>query len=233
MNPTNPLTAIAPDLWRITYPLKTLGVDLNRNVTIIRLASGKLIIHSSAPFLPEDVAAISQLGQPSWIVDTLLRHDTFVREGREAFPEASYLGPDGFAADVDFPVGLLLPPPAEWQDELDVLAVAGAPEMGEIVFHHRPSRTLIVADLLVNFGDEEGLWAEILIRAATVGAKHEPGMTRPFKMAIKDEGAFEASIREILSWDFDRIIVGHGDVIETGGKEKLRVTLQYAGFEGL
>ena len=58
-------------------------------------------------------------------------------------------------------------------------------------------------------------------------------MTRPFKMAIKDEAAFEASAREILSRDFDRIVVGHGDVIETQGKEKLRASLRLAGFKGL
>jgi hypothetical protein len=34
----------------------------------------------------------------------------------------------------------------------------------------------------------------------------------------------------ILAWDFDRVIVGHGDVIERGGKEKLRAALAAAGF---
>ncbi len=217
----------------ITYPLKTLGVDLNRNVTILRLASGKLIIHSTAPFSPQDVAAVSQLGDPEWIVDTLLRHDTFAAEGREAFPAASYLAPDGFATDLDFPIGTLIPPPADWDGEVEVASVDGAPDMGEIVFYHRPSQTLIVADLLVNFAESEGLWAEILLRAATVGAEHEPGMTRPFKMAIKDELAFVASMRKILAWDFDRIVVGHGDVIVSGGKAKLRKTLHSAGYEDL
>ena len=30
------------------------------------------------------------------------------------------------------------------------------------------------------------------------------------------------SIDAILAWDFDRIIVGHGTTIETGGKAALR-----------
>ena len=32
----------------------------------------------------------------------------------------------------------------------------------------------------------------------------------------------KASIQQVLEWDFDRIIVGHGEVVETGGKEALR-----------
>ncbi len=55
-------------------------------VTLIRLRSGKLVIHSTAPFTPEDVAAIRALGEPGWLLDGILRHDTFANEGREAFP---------------------------------------------------------------------------------------------------------------------------------------------------
>jgi hypothetical protein len=29
------------------------------------------------------------------------------------------------------------------------------------------------------------------------------------------------SIDQILSWDFDRIVVGHGEVVESGGHKKL------------
>lgn len=31
--------------------------------------------------------------------------------------------------------------------------------------------------------------------------------------------SFGISSRKILTWDFDRVIPCHGDVIETGGKE--------------
>jgi hypothetical protein len=47
---------------------------------------------------------------------------------------------------------------------------------------------------------------------------------------VKDEAAFIASMRTILEWDFDRIIVGHGDVVERDGKDKLHGALVHAGF---
>lgn len=228
-----PLQSIAPNLWLLSYPLKALGADLKRNVTVIQLASGKLIIHSTGPFSPGDVQAITALGEPAWLVDSLLRHDTFSKQGHEAFPSARYLAPTGFPQGENYSTTSLLPPPPEWSEEISVLAIEGAPDFGEVVMLHKPSRTLIVADLIFNFRKEQGLWTKVLLFLATVGGKHDPGMTRPFKMAIKDEAAFAASVRTVLSWDFDRIIVGHGTPVETGGKEKLRATLQNAVVSGI
>ena len=48
----------AENLWLLPYPLKMLGADLRRNGTLIRLHSGKMIVHSTVPFSPEDVATI-------------------------------------------------------------------------------------------------------------------------------------------------------------------------------
>lgn len=225
-----PLQPIAPNLWLLEYPLKMLGVDLHRNVAVIRLASGKLIIHSTAPFSPEDVAAITALGEPAWIIDTLLRHDTFALEGRKAFPSAAYLAPEGFAAKDSCRTEPLIPPPSEWSGEVDVLAIEGAPAFGEVVVLHRPSRTLIVADLVFNFPGEQRVFKKLLLKLAAVGGRHDPGITLPFKKAITDKAAYLDSVRKVLSWDFDRIIVGHGVPVESGGKEKLRLAIENAGI---
>lgn len=227
------MQSVAPNLWLLSYPLKMLGADLRRNATVIRLASGKLIIHSTAPFTAEDIAAIKSLGEPTWLVDAFLRHDTFAKEGRAAFPAAAYLAPVGFSNNFDVSTEPLLPPPAEWSKEIAAAEVGGAPELGEVVLLHRPSRTLIVADLIFHFPGDPGLWTAFLLRLATVGGRRDPGMTVPYKKAITDPAAYAASVRKILEWDFDRIIVGHGEAIESGGKEKLRSTLQAAGVPGL
>ena len=97
------------NLWLLRYPLKMLGADLHRNVTVIRLNSGDLVIHSTGPFELDDAARIVSLGKPAWLLDTMLRHDTFAKRGREVFPEAVYLAPEGFSQRVGFQTGPLLP----------------------------------------------------------------------------------------------------------------------------
>ncbi len=42
--------------------MSLMGCRLGRNVTIVRLGSGKLLVHSSAPFSAQDVEAIRELG---------------------------------------------------------------------------------------------------------------------------------------------------------------------------
>jgi len=219
------------NLWLLAYPLKMLGVDLRRNCTVIRLGgTGELVIHSMGPFTSADVAAIRALGRPTWLVEAMMRHDTFSEEGRTAFPEATaFLGVPGFGERVTFPTQPILPTPAAWGRELEALELAGVPSMRETVFFHRPSRTLIVCDLVFNFGKAEPLWTQVVLWTA-VGAEHHPGMSRPFKLAVKDRAAFRSSLEQMLAWDFDRVIVGHGEVIETEGKAKVTAMLRAAGY---
>ena len=226
---TTLLQPIALNLWMLTYPLKMLGADLRRNVTLIRLRSGQLVIHSTAPFSPEDIATIRSLGEPAWILDGILRHDTFAKEGRAAFPELAYLAPAGFSDLVGFETLPLVPTPDAWADELLALEIEGAPEARDTAMLHTASKTLILTELVFNFGSNEPMWTELLLNVA-VGGEHHPGMSRPFKWGVKDAAAFERSLEILLSWDFERVIVGHGDVMETGGKAKLRAAIQRAGF---
>ncbi|HEY5812104.1 MAG TPA: hypothetical protein VIT23_05585 [Terrimicrobiaceae bacterium] len=218
------------NLWVENYPLTVLGTTHGRTVTIIRLQSGRLVVHSMGPFSSNDSGQIRALGEPSWLVEAMLLHDTFAQQGRETFPGVPFLGPEGFAEVVNFPILPLLPAPAEWTGELEVLAVAGAPRLKEHVFLHIPSRTLIVADLVFNFPRDESGWDRFFHRYVA-GIKRYPGLSRIFRLCIKDRSAFRTSMSAILSANFDRIIVGHGRVIERDGKALLSRALADVGLE--
>ena len=41
-------------------------------------------------------------------------------------------------------------------------------------------------------------------------------------LLIRHRPSARASLERILAWDFDRVIVAHGDVLEHGGREALR-----------
>lgn len=223
---------IADGFWLLQYPLPILGEYLGRNVSVIRLRSGELVIHSTAPFSPADVAAISALGRPIYLVEAITLHDTFAKEGRTAFPAAAYYAPPGFSETVGFPTEFLSQPPAAWAGELDVLELAGKSSKAlEYVFLHRPSHTLIVADLVFNVTEDAPLGARLFATAGVVGgASHDTGMPRAEKFLVGDHDRFHRSVETLLAWDFDRVVVGHGEVIESGGKVRLSEALRDAGF---
>lgn len=219
------MKALAENLWLLEYPLSVLGTRHGRNVTIIRLRDGRLIVHSMAPFPEADLARIRELGDPAWLLEAMLLHDTYAREGRDRFPNVPFLGPEGFGEVVGFPVGSLVPPPPEWDGEVEVIPIQGAPRLKEHAMIHRPSRTLIVADLVFNFDPDEQGWDRFFHRYIA-GFRQYPGTSRIFRWCVSDHQAFRESMEEILSKDFDRIVVGHGRVIESGGKEKLARALE-------
>lgn len=223
------MTRLDDQLWIKRYPLSVLGTQHGRNVTVIRLTSGKTVIHSMAPFPASDAESIRQLGPPGWLVESMLLHDTYAQEGRATFPGVPFLGPPGFSEVVGFPTEPLSPAPAEWAGEIEVIPIEGAPKLQEHAVLHLPSRTLIVADLIFNFRADERGWDRFFHRHIA-GFLRYPGMSRIFRLFIKDREAFRASIARVMAWDFDRIIVGHGEVIERDGKALLQRGLEDAGL---
>jgi hypothetical protein len=226
---TNPVAngarEVADGIRVFHFPLKLLGTQMGRRTTVIRLRTGELVIHSTGPFSESVLKAIHALGRPAWLVEATLFHDTFAAIGCAAFPGVPYLAPPGFRAASAQP--LLPEPPAGWAGELEILELEGMPRVREHVFFHRPSRTLIVADLVFNFGPQSTRWTRWFFQRLG-GVRSFPGMSRLFRLSIKDRAAFAASVERMLAWDFDRCIVAHGDIIESNAKAVLRSALAKA-----
>jgi len=220
---------IAEDIWLLRYPLAVLGNNFGRAITVVRLKSGKLVIHSAAPFTAGDIQAIRQLGEPGWLLDATLFHDTFAKEGCRAFERAPYLAPPGFREISEVQTRPLFPAPAEWRDELDVFPLAGMPRVREHVLYHRASRTLIVCDFFFHFGSSTPAWTRFFVRHV-MRLRDGIGMSLFFRLMIKDRAAFIESVRPILDCEFERVIVGHGDLI---GRDAKQVFLRELEARGL
>ena len=219
---------IADDVVVMSFPLRFFGIDFKRNVTLLRLSDGRVIIHSTAPFTGEDLQAIRAFGEPAWLVEATLLHETFAKEGRSALPELRYLAPKGFTQVSGVPTEPLDPPPTEWAGEIEVLKIDGT-RKSEHVFFHRRSRTLVVADLFFSFPAETQGWAGFFARrimglppiTQVRGQNSEVrlfGVSRFFRMLINDRLAFERSIGKMLELDFERVVVAHHEPLETAAK---------------
>ena len=96
----------------MSFPLRAFGIDFRRNVTLLRIADRRVVIHSTAPFTQKDVAAIRRFGEPAWLLDATLMHDTFAKEGRATQPNLPYLAPNGFEKAYGVAAQPLDPPPS-------------------------------------------------------------------------------------------------------------------------
>ena len=96
----------------------------------------------------------------------------------------------------------------------------------EVVLLHRPSRTLVVTDLVFNFGPD----APWFTRCAMTFAGGYPGFrTSLLERLGMDRSAARRELARLLELDFDRVILSHGDVLETGGREALRAAFSWLG----
>src|SRR5262249_47194186 len=150
---------LADDVALIHYPLRGFGINFGRTVTLLRLRDRRVIIHSPAAFTSHDVEVVREFGQPAWLVDVTLMHDTFAKQAHRAFPDLPYLAPEGFSQRAKVPTHSLFPAPDDWSGEIDVLPIEGLRLTNEHAFFHRASRTLVVADLLFHFPPETSGWA--------------------------------------------------------------------------
>ena len=213
---------LAPDLWVTECPLRFGGLEVGARMTIIRLPDGKLWLHSPIRTSPELLREVEALGPVGYLVAPNRLHHLFVSDWQQAFPDAAtYLAPGLETKRKDLRHEGVLTDEAEpgWKGTIEQVAVEGFPFANEVVFYHVPTTTLIATDLAFNAGPSLPWLTRFVFRFA--GTLDEVAPTLVEKLLVRDRPAFKGSFDRILEWPFERIVVSHGDVSETGGREQL------------
>lgn len=190
----------------------------------------KLILISPIKFTDSQVDQIRKLGDVTDLVAPSLYHHLYMPRAVQLFPKAKVWGVPEFRkkrSDIAWTHDLS---EQSWpyREFLDVLSLEGAPAFSEMEFLHKPTRTLIATDLCFNMCKPVG-WASPLI-LGLFGTYDGFAMSRLMKIRVKNRTEFEGSLELILAWDFDRIIMGHGDPIEGDAKSKLKEAFCSRGF---
>lgn len=163
-----------------------------------------------------------------------LIHDTFAKQAQAIFPTIPYLAPAGFDRASGILTRPLLPPPADWAGELEVLRIDGLRKIDEHAFFHRASRTLVLAGLLFHFPEDARGWTRFFVRRF-MRLPRLLGISALFRLMIRDQEAFARSMRTLLEWDFAQIVVAHGEPIMNDAKSIFAQALRDRGIalEGL
>ena len=208
------------DLWIADLPLRLAGLEIGARMTVVRLPGAKLLLHSPVAATEELVREVKALGRVAYLVAPNRFHHLSVGEWLQACPEASvYVAPglDEKRPDLKIAGVLTDEPEPGWAGTVDQVLVSGF-VANEVVFFHRPSTTLIATDLAFNVGSSSPPLTRLAFRLGRAYGRLSPTLLD--RLFVRDRSAFRRSLESILEWPFERVVVAHGQVSETGGREE-------------
>lgn len=210
------LRKLDENLWVAEQPLKFMGLEVGTRMTIVRLADGALWVHSPLRLTLEQRQAVEAIGPVRFLVAPNAFHHLFIGEWMAAWPEArAYASPSlpEKRKDLRFHSVLSEQAPSAWAGQIEVLPWRGAPSVGEVVFFHHASRTLVLTDSLHNPGADGAALANFVFKLLG-GRMDRPSTWLIDRMVNRDRAAARRTVDAILQWDVQRIILAHGNVVE-------------------
>ncbi len=206
-------------LWVLDHAFSMAGgIELGTRTTLIRLHDGSILAHAPGPADDGDHIEIAKLGAVTQVVAPNLFHNLFVEDWMSRYEAATCHAPPSFETKVP---GLSYEPlgddaPAAWSEELEQVFVHGAPQLDETVFFHPATRTLLLTDLCFNIMHSHSFVTRLFLRVT--GAYGHLGPSRIARSFMRDKKAIRRAIDRILEWDFDRVTVTHGEILEANGR---------------
>ncbi|KAH8806818.1 hypothetical protein DL96DRAFT_1473860 [Flagelloscypha sp. PMI_526] len=219
---------VTPHITTFSKPFKRFGfLPWGGRSTAIRLENGSGVwVLASTPLTIDTKETLDAMGPVKWIMAGDMLHYMFVKEFATAYPDAKVIVVEGLVdkikeqgVRVDGAYGA--DPEGTtygFEEEFESRYFSGFANK-DVAWMHKPSKTLVVADLVFNLpGTEQYSKSKESPKIPLLGGFKPAGhihktFTNHFQ--INEERCSCCG-----EWDFDRIIMCHGDVIETGGKEQ-------------
>lgn len=201
---------------------------------IVRLPGGGLWVWSPIALNEEVRRQVDALGTPEHLVSPNKIHHLFLKDWKAAWPGARLWGPQSTIdkrGDLAFEPALDDTAPPDWGGIFDLVRFSGSPAMDEVVFFHRPSATVILADLSENFSEGflarhwkpwqrwiAGLWGIV------EGKGYAP---LEWRLSFFNRRKARACRDRILAWNPDRVIMAHGEWQRANGRTFLERALAW------
>lgn len=219
------LRRLDDNLWVAEAPQRFMGLEIGARMTCVRLSDGRVLLHSPVSASPPLVQAVAAVGPVAFLVAPNRLHHLYVAEWQRTCPEAKTYAAPGLEKkrpDLHIDGALDNRPEPGWSADVDQVAVGGFPLANEVAFFHRPSRTLILTDLAFRIGPDHALLTRLVFRAIGGYGTLSPSLLE--KLGVRDRAAFREGLQAIFAWPFERVIIAHGDVAETGGRAQLEAS---------
>ena len=193
-------------------PFRALDrLEVGCRMTVLGLDDGGILLHSPIRLDEADRDAVRALGPVRAIVAPNLWHHLFFGPAADAFPSAERWAAPGLPwrrRDLSFRGELGTANPVfagvDWH------VVGGSRLLGEVLFFHRASRTLVATDLFFHvLRRDDALSRTYYTLSGTYGRF---ASSRLIRAAVWDRAAARETARWILDRDPIRVSVCHGEV---------------------
>jgi hypothetical protein len=209
---------VADGVWSVAAPHAFLGIRFGTRMNVVRLPDGSLLLHSPIAIDDGLASEIESLGAVAHVVCPNSWHHVYAGPCLQRYPGALLHGPAGLAAkrpDLAIDRFLSDEPTPEWGGAIVPVTIPRT-MLHETVLFHRPSGTLLTADLIENFQHADHWPTRAYLRLG--GIYRRPGWHRLLRFFYRDRRKARAAVERVLKLPFERILIAHGEPI--GGNPK-------------
>jgi hypothetical protein len=207
-------------VWLANEPVGIVGMKLTATMTVVRLPGSGLLLHSPVAMTKARLAAVESLGTVTHVYAPNTFHHLWMGDWAREFPGACVHAPSALRKkrpDLRIDRAHDAEPPGELGEVFDEVHIDGF-ALEESVLVHRPSRTLVVADLVHNVGRPADRWTAFYTKA--MGFYDRVAISRMIRWtAFSNMPAARESLERLASHGFERLVVGHGAPLEHDARE--------------
>jgi len=206
---------------RYPYPFRAV---------VIRLDDASLFIHSPIRLTPNIQSEIDALGTVKYVVSPNHIHHLHMGDWSQAYPDARlYASPRLPPKRKDLTFAKMLStttPEPEWADQIHQCIFGSNGFLPEIVFFHHESRTVIFADLIMDFDRE--IFSPV---ARTTTRWNQMYRHTPRGMQLVNtfgRASLRRSLEKVRAWKPKHLIVAHSPWLCVDGEEEITNLLDSA-----
>lgn len=226
------ITEIDNNIWTINGSEVTFaGAPMQTRMTVIRLNSGNLWVHSPIHLSSDVQAFISGLGgHVVALVAPNKFHHLFVEAWINCFPEATLFAEPELkrklpslsrAEDITDTAADL------YRDDIDQVIFTGNRLFQEAVFFHKQSKTLIFTDLMTNLKtDGMKLLPRLFLKFEGVVYPHG-GVPRLYRWFTHDKKKARKCLKVLLEWSPKHLVFCHGEPFTDDAQQILMREFKY------
>lgn len=190
-------------------------IKLPTRMVVVKLRDGSLWVNSPIDVRPHEMHQLDDLGPVRHLVAPSPLHVWRLQEWKRSYPNARVWEPRRKSRR-EFDV-ILDDAPPEWARDMDQVIFRGNAFVEEVEFFHPASRTLIFTDFIQNYsGSGAGLLTRLLLRFAGI---YGGGVPLDIRMTFVRRMQARESLGKLLSWDFDKLVIAHGNCISHDAKD--------------